>query len=151
MADSKPRHSIEPQGKDDEPVKYAVLCHYQDDMISDFGVVSAPVCLTIRVCDTLEEARDVISHVKYQRMITDITPQRIAIELGFEHNRPETWPQSLISMISQVIERVPPAERHDTMGLIVRTCQHFSRLERKGLIPDHNAELRKNYGEADNA
>lgn len=68
MADSKPRYSIEPQGEGDEPVRYAVLCHYQDDMISDFGVVSAPVCLTIRVCDTLLEACHIISQVKYQKL-----------------------------------------------------------------------------------
>lgn len=83
--------------------------------------------------------------------MTDITPQRIAIELGFEHNRPETWQQSLISMISLIIKRVPQEKRHDTLGLTVRTCQHFSRLDQMGLITDHNAEWRRSSGKAEHA
>lgn len=57
MANPAPLYSIELQGEDDEPVRYAVLCRYQEDMMSDFGVVSAPVCRKIGVFDTLEKAR----------------------------------------------------------------------------------------------
>jgi len=75
--------------------------------------------------------------------MTNPMPRRIAVELGFEHNLPETWPDSLILMISLILKRVPPDRMDSTLGLIVRTCQHFSRLDRMGVMIDHQAEWRR--------
>ena len=74
-----------------------------------------------------------------------LSPRRIAVELGFAHDLPESWPDSLITMISLILKRVPPDRMDATLGLIVRACQHFSRLDRMGIMIDHQAEWRQSF------